>query len=174
MFSQWMGSDFSTLPFILTSGIGAYGLIIIFTRLTGLRSFSKMSAPDFAMTVAVGSIFGSIIANPNPNLINGALALAFLFIAQFFLAYIRKRSRIISNLLDNQPVLLMSKGKFLYNNLKKCNVTRDDVLAKLREGNALHLEAVHAVVFETTGDISVLHDSEIENVDSILLEGVQR
>lgn len=33
----------------------AAGAIVLFTRLNGLRSFSKMSSFDFALTIALGS-----------------------------------------------------------------------------------------------------------------------
>ena len=45
-------------------------------------------------------------------------------------------------------------------NLRKANVTRTDVYGKLRAANALNYEHVLAVVFETTGDISVLHSED--------------
>jgi uncharacterized membrane protein YcaP (DUF421 family) len=172
MLFHWTGQSLQSLPFIFLSGFVIYLVILLLTRLTGLRSFSKMSAADFAMTVAVGSLFGAIISQPSPNLIDGSIALAFLFLAQYVIALLRSRLSFFSELIDNQPSLLFEKGEFIEANLTKCNVTKSDIYAKLREANALDFKKVHAVVFETTGDISVLHGDVEGGVDPRLLKDV--
>ena len=50
-------------------------------------------------------------------------------------------------------------------------VEEDDLIAKLREANVCDLSDVRAVVLETTGDITVLHGSRLQER---LLNGVQR
>lgn len=174
MLLEWTGKNLDSFPYIFLSGIIIYFLIILYTRLVGLRSFSKMSAADFAMTVAVGSLFGSVISQPSPNIIDGATALAFLYIAQLSLAKAKRKLGFLSKIVDNQPLILFEKGEFLDRNLTKSNVTKSDVYAKLREANALNFNKVHAVVFETTGDISVLHGDVEGSVDKKLLEDVAR
>ena len=49
--------------------------------------------------------------------------------------------------------------------------THADLVAKLREANVLDFSSVRAVVFEATGDISVLHGEG--PLDERLLAGVQ-
>lgn len=55
----------------------------------------------------------------------------------------------------------------LHDNMRKARVTESDLWSKLREANVLNLNQVRAVVFEATGDISVLHgdacDDEASN-----------
>jgi len=147
---------------ILISVIATYGAILAFTRVCGLRSFSKISAADFAMTVAVGSLFASTIATGKPSLMAGILCIAMLFAGQWIIAWARRSSPAASRLVDNQPLLLMRGSTILDKNLMRANVTRDDLFGKLREANALNYDQVLAVVFETTGDISVLHSSDEE------------
>ena len=54
----------------------------------------------------------------------------------------------------------MDGQTILHENLKKARVTESDLRSKLREANVLDLSQVRAVIFEATGDISVLHTSE--------------
>ncbi len=173
-----MGRWFSVAPqdvvFGLSSLIIVYLAIIALTRLVGLRSFSKMSAADFAMTVAVGSLFSTIISSENPPLLLGLILMAGLFTGQWLLAYARKiAGRRVSNLVDNKPLLLVRDGHILSENLDSANVTTDDLMAKLREANAYNLDNVKAVVFETTGDISVLHGDKGSEIDDKVMESVQ-
>jgi len=44
----------------------------------------------------------------------------------------------------------------------------------LREANVVRLSQVKAVVFETTGDISVLHEKGHGNLNFWLMKGVER
>lgn len=173
MQNLWVGNNFSSFPYIVLSGTVIFFAILLFTRMAGLRSFSKMSASDFAMTVAVGSLFGSVISQPSPSIINGIMALGFLFLSQFVIALLRRKTKVFKAAVDNNPILLMKDGEFLSKNLNLSNVTEADVIAKLREANVLSLENVRAVVFETTGDISVLHGNPQRHLSPILLKDVR-
>ena len=66
----------------------------------------------------------------------------------------------------------MKDGKILHENLKRCNVGENDLMAKLREANVHKISEVQAVIFESTGDISVLHSAEKEEIDDILMQDV--
>jgi uncharacterized membrane protein YcaP (DUF421 family) len=112
------------------------------------------------MTVAVGSLFASTASLTVPSLLCGLIALAALYCGQWGVAVGRSRSHAISRLVDNEPLLLMNGRRILDHNLKKANVTRDNLFGKLREANALNYDQVLAVVFETTGDVSVLHSDD--------------
>ena len=133
-----------------------------------------MSAPDFAMTVAVGSLFAATIANPSPTLSSGLFALALLFAGQWLIAFLRRRFNVASSVIDNSPLLLMHEGELIEKNLDKSNVSKSDVMAKLREANAFSLSLVRAVIFESTGDISVIHSSPGEEIalDDVIFEDV--
>lgn len=73
--------------------------------------------------------------------------------------------------LTHAPMVLMYKGKILHQNLSKTNNGEDDLLAKLHEANALNFSEVHAVILESTGDMSVLHSSENIELNDKLLQG---
>jgi len=173
MFEKWISTDTTSIVAVAISAVAVYAGIILYCRIAGLRSFSKMSTSDFAMTVAVGSLFASTIASPQPSLFLGLFALAMLFFGQWLLARLRQRFSCVQSLTDNEPVLLMKGEEILEDNLRSVGVSRSDLIAKLREANVLHFGQVRAVVFETTGDISVLHASNAdEKLSSDLLAGV--
>lgn len=140
---------------IIVATLGVFLTVITYTRVAGLRSFSKMSGFDFAMTIAVGSLMATVALTKAP-LIQGMVALAVLYFIQVAIALLRKLS-FFKNLVDNQPLLLMDGSRMLYDNMSKARVTETDITSKLREANVKDLSTVRAVVLETTGDISVLH-----------------
>lgn len=160
MFDKWISVSLGQLGMIFVSSVVVYAAILLYTRMVGLRSFSKMSSADFAMTIAVGSLFGATISSPNPTLFMGLFAILCVYAGQWILAYARRKSMLVNKLVDNQPLLLMSRSEILYDNLARANMTENDLFGKLREANAFHFDQVIAVVFETTGDVSVIRSNQ--------------
>ena len=160
MFEKWIFDGWQQIPMVLLSGGITYAGVLLYTRIVGLRSLSKMAAPDFLMTIAVGSLFASTIALSTPTLVIGLTALAVLYFGQWLLAILRVQIPSFSKFIDNSPLLLMAGDQMIEENLKRANLSRSDVYGKLREANALNYSHVHAVVFEATGDISVLHSND--------------
>ncbi|MCT8340975.1 DUF421 domain-containing protein [Flavobacteriaceae bacterium TK19130] len=156
---KWFTSSITTLLAIILSTLGIYIAVIVYTRIFGKRSFSKMSSFDFAMTVAVGSIIATTLLSSSVSLLEGLVGLFSVYVFQLTAARLRN-FKVFQNAIDNTPLLLMDGEKILYENLKKGRVTISDLRSKLRESNVIRLDEVRAVVFETTGDIVVLHTAE--------------
>jgi uncharacterized membrane protein YcaP (DUF421 family) len=171
---EWFTASATSLYVIILTAIGIYICTIVYTRLAGKRSFSKMSSFDFAMTVAIGSILATTILSKSTSLLQGAVGLASVYVLQLFVALLR-RNKQFQKLVDNKPVLLMDGQEILHENLKKSHVTLDDLKSKLREANVLELNQVRAVIFEATGDIAVLHTKdENQQIEDFILEDVKR
>lgn len=169
---DWFSTSPASLLAICLSGVGIYIIVIIYTRIFGKRSFSKMSAFDFAFTIAVGSVLSTTMLSKTTTLIQGAFGLLVIFVVQFTIAKLRK-SKPFQGLIDNSPILLMDGSRFLHENLKKARVTESDIRSKLREANVIELSSIKAVVFESTGDISVLHSNDpAKSIEEELLKGV--
>ena len=148
-----------------------FAAVILLTRINGLRSFAKMSSFDFAMTVAIGSTLASGITGSSESLTKGLVALAALFAAQAVVAVCRPRSRHVKTIVDNTPLLLMRNGEVIEEHLVEGRIAREDLAAVLRGAGVRRLSDVHAVVLETTGDVSVLAGGD--GVDGALLSNVR-
>ena len=151
----------------------AIGLAFVvgLVRLIGLRSFSKMTAFDFVITLATGSLLASAATvSAWPAFLQALIAILTLMGLQTALAVYRRSKGGAGSPIENVPLTLMRDGRFLDDALAQSRVSRDDVLAKLRGANVLSLTQVRAVVLETTGDISVLHG---DRLDDDLMEGVR-
>lgn len=152
-------------------GAAALVWVVILIRFTGLRSLSKMTNFDFVMTIALGSLIaGAAQSTQWSGFFQTMVGMAAMFITQVIASRLRKNSDAFEQLVSNKPRLLMRDGEILYDALEDCRVSESDLIAKLREANALEQSKVRAVVLETTGDVSVLHG---EKVDESLLSGVK-
>lgn len=154
-----LGSSVGSVGLVVVSSLAMLLAIIGLVRVSGLRTFSKMSSFDFAVTVAFGSLLASV-ALSGSSLLDGLVAAASLLGLQALIAHGRNRWG-LGRVVDNEPLLLMRDGELLAKNLRRARVTPSDVRAKLREANVRRYDEVDAVVLETTGDISVLHGSGV-------------
>lgn len=170
---DWLYSPTDPLLETVLGSLLAFFLIILFTRIIGLRSFAKFTIYDFAVTVAIGSIISSILTS-STSIVHGFLAIGVLLILTYVFSALQKNFKIINDVSSNRPLLLMDGSKILYENLKVAQIQENQVIAKLREANVINFDQVIAVVLESTGDISVLHDTSKENLkfEERLLQGV--
>lgn len=154
MASVEITSSWSQVGFVLLSAAGMLAGIILYVRITGLRSFSKMSSFDFAVTVAMGSLLAAVTLSGS-SLVDGLVGAGALLATQAAIAFGRVRFG-ASALVDNEPLLLMAGPKMLEDNMRRARVTADDLRAKLRQANIQRYDQIRYVVLETTGDVSVV------------------
>ena len=168
-----MTTGWSQVALIALSAAGMYVTVILLTRLAGVRSFSKMSGFDFAVTVAIGSVLASVIMSKDPPLASGVAALVCLFGLQIGMAVLRSRFPALQTLADNKPRLIMIGSEIQHDQLKKAKMTESDLWGKLREANVFQFSQILAVVAETTGDVCVLHTTgETRAIEPELLKDV--
>lgn len=168
---SWITATYTELLMVTLSGLGIYVALLAFTRLVGLRSFSKMSSFDFAITVAFGSIIATTLVAKTPSLAVGAMGLAVLFGIQFIVSKTRNLTTAVERLVDNVPLLIMNRQQVLTDHLKQARITEEDLKAKLREAGITHRKQILAVVFETTGEVSVLKITD--DIDPWLFKGIR-
>jgi uncharacterized membrane protein YcaP (DUF421 family) len=155
-----LGASPADIVVVIVSAFVVYVVVIAATRIVGLRSFSKLSAFDFAMTVAIGSIIATV-ATGNAGIVEGLFAVVSLYALQFSVAWLRQRTGMLG-IVDNRPLLLMHGSTIIHEHLRRGRITETDLRGKLREAGVLQLHQVRAVVLETTGDISVLAGGELD------------
>ena len=157
----WFSIDWQQVLGISLSAIGFYLGLMLFTRLMGLRSFSKLSSHDFAMTVGIGSILASTVLSDTPSLMQGLFAVAVLFVIQGVISFIRRKFKPLKSLIDNRAIILMAHGEYFSRNLKEANLSTSDVQQVLRKNGIKSKTEVFAVIMETTGDMSVIKNNEV-------------
>lgn len=163
---------FTETLLLILSVFGIFSIVIIITRIFGLRTFAKMSSFDFASTITVGSVLASIILNNDYSLVKGGITLVAIIAFQTLFSFLVRKNDFFKRYFTNKPQLIMYNGKILYNKLKQCNVGEDDLIAKLREANVHDFSEVKAVIFESTGDVSVIHNNENKGIKPEILNDI--
>ncbi|MBD3891729.1 DUF421 domain-containing protein [Olleya marilimosa] len=172
---DWIYSLNDPLWETIVGSLILFVVIILLTRIIGLRSFAKFTAYDFAFTIAIGSIISSTLTS-STSITHGSVAIAALLFLTYIFSTLQKKFPSINTLISNKPLLLMKGQTILHDNLKHARIEKSQLIAKLREANVLDFKQIEAVVLESTGDISVLHkssESDDTNLSAELLKGVR-
>lgn len=164
-FDSWSG-----LLRVFVVSLMAYAALILFLRISGKRTLTKLNAFDLVVTVALGSTLASIVLNKSVAFLEGVLALILLISLQYLITWLSVRSKVFQGLIKAEPTLLLNRGQFVDSALRAQRVTTDDVLAAIRAKGAGDVKKVAAVVLETDGSISVIQqlpseDSSLSNID---------
>lgn len=155
MITRELGLTWPLGGLVIVSALGIYAAIIVYSRVAGIRSHSRMSTFDFATTIAIGAVIGRVVL-VRTTLLAGVVALASLFSFQYVIAYLRMKTG-FGRFVDNPAILLMAGANLLPDGLRRAHVTPQDVCEKLRLNGVARMDQVKAVVLERSGDISVIH-----------------
>ena len=150
-FDSWTG-----LARVLIVGTLAYVVLVLFLRISGKRTLTKLNAFDLVVTVALGSTLATVLLSNSVALVEGVLAMALLIFLQFAITWLSIRLPWFKTVIKSEPTLILHDGQFLDSALRDQRVTRDEVLSVLRSQGVSDATKVAAVVLETDGSMSVL------------------
>lgn len=141
---------------IALSAVIAYAGLVALLRISGNRTLSQMSAFDFIVTVALGSIFASTVLAKQTPIVEGLTALVLLVLFQFVITSVAVRSPRFRKLIKSDAVLLYYRGEFIEQALRKARVTRGEIKAAARLQNFASMEEIDAVVLENQGSLAIM------------------
>ena len=163
VFSSW-----DAILRIIVVGIPAYFGLVLVVRLMGKRTLSQLNAFDFVVTVAFGSLLATAFLSQDVALVDVLLAVALLAALQFAVSWLSVRSAAVRRLVQSEPSLLAYDGQTLEGPLRSQRVSREELLAVVRESGVADLKQVHAVVLETNGRFAVIPRKEdMESVSAL-------
>ena len=154
---------------IVTVGFLAYIGLIIFLRISGKRTLTKLNAFDLVITVALGSTLATILLDSSISLLEGLTAFALLILLQYVITFFSIHSKWFNNIIKSEPSLLFLNGQFLRSTMKKERIKEIEILQAIRNSGSGSTEKVTAVVLETDGSLSVISSepgNALENVNS--------
>jgi uncharacterized membrane protein YcaP (DUF421 family) len=148
----------------------AYLSMIVFLRVSGKRTLSKMNAFDFIVTVALGSALANVALNKNVALLDGLLVFFLLVFLQFFITWLSVRTDKVKKIVTSQPTLLLYRGYVLEHAMRKERITIEELYVAARDKGISELKNIDVVVLETTGIITVIpqmHEGHPETLKNV-------
>jgi len=140
----------------LVLAIFAYLALVFLLRISGKRTLTKLNVFDFVFVVALGSTLATTILSENTTLADGLTAFVVLIGLQIALSLLCVYSHRVDSIVNGEPSMLLHRGNFLDETMKRERVTKEEVLAALRNAGAKTYNEVDSVVLETDGTFSIV------------------
>ena len=140
----------------LVVGVASYAMLVVFLRVSGKRTLSKLNAFDFVVTVALGSTLASGLLTKDVGIADTVTAFGLLVGLQFLVTWSSVRLHWIRSAVTGEPHLLARRGELLPEAMRKTRIAESEIQAALRGAGMGALDQAEAVVLETDGSISVV------------------
>lgn len=156
---MWFESWNSIAQIVITGVVCFIGLIV-FLRVAGKRTLTKMNAFDFIMTFTIGSTLATTITSDDTTVSEGLSALAIIIFVQYAIAWLEVRSNWFQKLVKANPSVLFYDGDFRQEVMRKERITKVEVMAAMRYSGMHDPSQVKLVLMETDGQLSVIPKDE--------------
>ena len=143
---------FSLYNIIIRSCVSVIVLFIL-TRLMGKKQISQLTFFDYVVGITIGSIAAQLSIDSQISYINGITSLIVWSLFAIIFSYLSLKSKIISNLLNGTPTIIIQNGVLMEREMRKCKFTIDDISEELRLNGVFDVDYA---ILETSGRISVL------------------
>jgi uncharacterized membrane protein YcaP (DUF421 family) len=147
------GEDLSILQMSFRALI-IYFATLVLIRVSGIRILARKSALDNIIMILLGAVLARAIegASPIPSAIAAA---AVIVVLNKIINAWSLNNKTVGKLCKGSQVILYEDGMILYDNLKKVDVSKNDLMESLRlETNGQTFEKVAKATLETNGRIS--------------------
>ncbi len=143
---------------IILRSMAVYFFIIIAIRVFGKKELAQLSVIDLVFILLISNSVQNAMVGSNVSLPGGLVAAASLFSVNFLLKGLLYRSKRASELIQGKSLLLIYKGELNQTNLKKSEITLEELEAAVREHGVKDIQHVDLAILEVDGNISVISD----------------
>jgi uncharacterized membrane protein YcaP (DUF421 family) len=136
--------------------IVVFFLILLVTRAVGRRELSSLEPFDMILLVVIGDLVQQGVTQSDYSLTGTVLVIGTLSVLTVFTAWLSFRFRRLRPVLEGDPIVLISDGRLLRENLRRQRMTVDEVRVEARLNQIGSLDDVRWAILESNGQISFL------------------
>ena len=161
MFDQWLNAvfespDWFTLLVIVGRTVLLYLFVVVALRLLGNRELGQNSVYDLVLIVVIGNAIQNALVAGSTSLVAGLVSAATLLLVNLGLSWLLNRFPWLEKQLSGEPVVLIVDGEPCKDRMEREGVTREELMAALREHGVMRVEDVRLAVLELDGSVSVV------------------
>ena len=137
-----------------------YLVVLLGLRLLGKREIGQLTPFDLVLLLLISNAVQNAMTGPNVSLWAGLLSAATLLLINWLINWTVERFPRLRKAVEGQPTILLSHGKVLLKNMKKEQISLEELEMAAREHGIADLKGVELAVLEMDGSISIIPFSE--------------
>ncbi len=150
------------MSIMLLRSIIIYLFVLVVIRLMGKRQVGEMQPFEFVITLIIADLACIPMAELAVPLVHGLVPIFALLILHFLICFFSRKSMKLRYVLSGRPAILISPRGINYKELKKLNMTLDDLIEAMRGCDVFNIEDVAYAIMETNGKMCVIKKAGIE------------
>ncbi|WP_332631589.1 DUF421 domain-containing protein [Halalkalibacter flavus] len=150
------------LETVLIRGVTGILFMLFLARLMGKKHLRDMTFYEYIVGISIGSISAELTFGTEVRMSNFLLGMLIWAIIPIVISKIELKSFRFRTVTEGHPTILIKNGKILEENLKKENLTVDEMMISLRQKDFFKLSDIETAVMEKNGQISVMKKSELQ------------
>ncbi len=143
------------LEIILRSAT-VYLFMVAAIRIFGKKELSQLSTTDLVFIILISNAVQNAMVGSDTSLGGGVLAATILFSLNYVLKLTMYRSKVIRELIEDKPVILIHDGKIDIDNMHKVKIVMDELEEAVREHGVETYKLVKLAILEVDGNISII------------------
>ena len=133
-----------------------YFCLVLGLRLLGKRELGQMNIYDLVLIIVLANAVQNAMVGNDTTLVGGLIAAATLLILNRIFTFVMARSDKVEKFMVGEPMLIVNDGEILRDRCGREGITREQIMAALREHGIERLQDAHMCVLEVDGSISVV------------------
>ncbi len=161
MLMHWLGDVFSHpewrgAALIAGKTSVVYVFLVIGLRLLGKRELGQMNIYDLVLIIVLANAVQNAMVGDDNSLGGGLVSAMTLLALNRLFSLAMTRSTKLEHAMIGNPMLIVKEGKMIESRCRREGITRDQIMAALREHGMVKLQDAQMCVLEVDGTISVV------------------
>lgn len=146
------------LPMLYETIFGFCALFLL-TKILGKTQISQLTAFDFIAALVLGELVGNALFDKKAGIFEIGYVIFLWGSLLYIVEMITQKFKGSRFLLEGKPALIIHKGNFIYEEMRKNKVDVEEIKHLLRGKDVFAVQEVEYAVLESNGDLSVLKKS---------------
>ncbi len=147
-----------------------YLSVIIVIRLMGKRQVGELQPFELAITIMISALAAFPMEDIDIPLLYSLIPIFLMLSFQVIISQLSLKNTWARSFICGRPTILIKNGELEEKELKKLRLSLTDLFEQLRMKGYYSLEEIEFVIMETTGEISVIPNSNKRNIRTEDLE----
>jgi uncharacterized membrane protein YcaP (DUF421 family) len=141
-------------------GVFGYCFLVFMVRVVGRRPGKQMTPFEYLFVFFTGGLTLTAMVGDDRSFTNALCLIMGVALAHYVVAWLRQASPGFARIADGTPVLLLEKGQWHEDTMRKTRIADDDVMAAARDRGVERLDQIEYAVLERNGEISIIEISQ--------------
>lgn len=142
----------------------SFAVLMLVIRFQGKKQIAQFTYFNYVNGIVIGSLTANIIWIRNVSIWEGIYIILLWGAITWILNFLSLKSITLRKVFEDQPTYLVKDGHIVETNLRRENLTLEDLTSMLRQMNNFSLADVELAILEINGSLSVQAKSDTQLV----------